>query len=83
MSNLNFDYIIEASHFNNVIRRIKVYEARPTDQVEALMFAWMLKFLETKRDSLLSQGLNNINPGFAQNQINPSELIKENDKNGS
>lgn len=58
--NLRFDCLTEAGQFNAVITRLEVYEPKPLDQVEAMMFQYMMKVLRRWRDNLLQQGLNGL-----------------------
>lgn len=76
-SNLNFDYLQRAIAYNNVIREIIANDPRPLDQVEAMMFQWMINYLRKKRESLLAQGLNGINPGHGEGQANPLDLLEQ------
>lgn len=69
--NLRYDYIIEAAHFNDVIRRMRLQPQNISDEVEMMMWKWMFKQLEQVRDSLLAQGLNGIVPGHGEGQTNP------------
>lgn len=74
--NFRFDCIQDAAHINSTIRRLQ-FQPYPTDQIEQLMWAYMMKQLKTLRDSLLVQGLNGISPGYDKNQTNPVAVAKE------
>ena len=74
--NMRLDFIEEAAHFRTVIARMS-NEAIPVDEVENMMWQYMMKKLKSKQLALLSQGLNGINPGYAMSQTNPIQVAQQ------
>lgn len=60
MSNMYYDNIEEAAAFNTVLRRFDISEAKPLDEVEAMMYQWMIKKLTKWRDDLTQQAFKGL-----------------------